>query len=250
MTADRTLRLAEMFASSQGEGKLAGTPSVFIRLSGCNLRCWFCDTPYASWSPEGPQFSVSELVRETLATQLRHVVLTGGEPFLQPAIEELTQELAANGLHITIETAGTVLRPVTCDLVSISPKLASSGPLKHATAGVELGISSNRSTNSHRWAVLHEERRWQPSVIRELIDFAADWQLKFVIDSPADFEDLLTALNSLGPLPADHIWIMPQAIRVDQLDHQASWLRPLCHKHGFHFCDRWHLRWYGAKRGT
>src|SRR5688572_12191671 len=98
-----TLRIAEIYSSLQGEGLLTGTPSVFVRASGCNLRCWFCDTPYTSWKPEGEDWSVEEIVaevekrgRESLAVvdsdlrvasappktpdPVRHAVITGGEP--------------------------------------------------------------------------------------------------------------------------------------------------------------------------
>src|SRR5262245_8628508 len=59
-----TMHIAEVYCSLQGEGLLTGTPSVFIRASGCNLRCWFCDTPYTSWQPEGEDWSVEEIVEE------------------------------------------------------------------------------------------------------------------------------------------------------------------------------------------
>ena len=72
------LRICEIYASVQGEGLLTGIPSVFVRTSGCNLRCWFCDTPFASWAPEGPHLTVDEVLAKTLALELRHIVLTGG----------------------------------------------------------------------------------------------------------------------------------------------------------------------------
>ncbi|MFG0252257.1 MAG: radical SAM protein, partial [Phycisphaerales bacterium JB038] len=77
--ADTTnLPIAETFASIQGEGKLTGVPSWFIRVAGCNLRCTWCDTPYTSWSPQGASRSVDELVEEALNSGLKHAVLTGG----------------------------------------------------------------------------------------------------------------------------------------------------------------------------
>ncbi|MCU0721251.1 MAG: 7-carboxy-7-deazaguanine synthase QueE, partial [Pirellula sp.] len=102
------IRVSEIFHSVQGEGKLTGTPSVFVRTSGCNLRCWFCDTRYASWEPEGDQWSVPQIIDQVSKFPSKHVVLTGGEPMIFAEICELTAELRALGKHITIETAGTV----------------------------------------------------------------------------------------------------------------------------------------------
>src|SRR5258706_8851752 len=115
------MKIAEIFYSIQGEGILTGVPSVFVRTSGCNLRCQWCDTPYTSWNPEGREMTQDEILAEVRAHQPSHVVVTGGEPMIAPGIVELTQQL---GTHVTIETAGTVYKPVTCDLMSISPKLA------------------------------------------------------------------------------------------------------------------------------
>ena len=62
------MKVAELFYSIQGEGKLVGVPSVFVRASGCNLRCVWCDTPYASWNPEGDDVAVDEIVRRVKRT--------------------------------------------------------------------------------------------------------------------------------------------------------------------------------------
>jgi 7-carboxy-7-deazaguanine synthase len=120
------LKIAELFYSIQGEGSLVGVPSVFIRTSGCNLRCAWCDTPYTSWRPEGTDLELDGILDEVAAFPARHVVVTGGEPMIAPDIVALTGRLRALGRHITIETAGTVFAPVACDLMSISPKLANS----------------------------------------------------------------------------------------------------------------------------
>ena len=86
--------IAEIFHSLQGEGELTGVPSVFVRTSGCNLRCNWCDTPYASWKPEGKPFTVEQVVAAVQAYPLaRHVVLTGGEPMIAPEIRSLAEEL-------------------------------------------------------------------------------------------------------------------------------------------------------------
>src|SRR5580704_8413965 len=130
---------------------LLGTPSVFVRTSGCNLRCVWCDTPYTSWRPEGDELSLDQiLARVDTHAQARHVVVTGGEPLIAPEIVELTRRLRERGLHITVETAGTVYKAVACDLMSISPKLA-------------------HSTPEGEWAATHERLRIQLDALRGLI---------------------------------------------------------------------------------
>ena len=122
------MKISEIFYSIQGEGILAGVPSVFIRTTGCNLRCTWCDTPYTSWKPEGYQMMYGPMLTEVRRHWCGHVVLTGGEPMILPEIAELTEKIKAIDQHITIETAGTMYQKVVCDLMSISPKLSNSTP--------------------------------------------------------------------------------------------------------------------------
>ena len=122
------IRISEIFYSVQGEGILAGVPSVFVRVSGCNLRCSWCDTPYASWNPEGQERSVESIVETVRGFGADYAVITGGEPMIFPDVVALSHGLTSSGMHITIETAGTVFQPVACDLMSISPKLGNSTP--------------------------------------------------------------------------------------------------------------------------
>src|ERR1700741_3275509 len=110
------MKIAEVFYSIQGEGILAGVPSVFVRTSGCNLRCSWCDTPYTSWQPEGRELPLDQIVDAARAPGCHHGVVAGGEPMIAPEIVPLTERLRESGLHITIETAGTVFHPVSCDL--------------------------------------------------------------------------------------------------------------------------------------
>ena len=100
--------IAEVFASIQGEGQFTGVPSAFVRTSGCNLRCWFCDTPETSWRPRGEHREWQDVAREVAGLECPHVVVTGGEPMLQPGVVPLTRELRERGYVVTIETAGTV----------------------------------------------------------------------------------------------------------------------------------------------
>ena len=88
------MKISEIFYSIQGEGTLVGVPSVFVRTSGCNLRCAWCDTPYTSWEPQGAERGVASIVDEVAGYGASHVVVTGGEPMIAPEIEELTEELA------------------------------------------------------------------------------------------------------------------------------------------------------------
>lgn len=234
-TATRgTLRVSETFISRQGEGKLTGTESYFVRTSGCNLRCWFCDTPYASWQPGGETMSIEALVECAQRSGTQHVVLTGGEPMLPREIIPLSRALRRAGFHITIETAGTIDRPVACDLMSISPKFASSAPdaMEHA-----------------KWHQLHQQRRVPLDTMRRLIDRSPQFQLKFVVDSPADFAELTEIVERLQVAPVD-VWVMPQGSTSEAMDAAAPWLRPWCESQGFQYCDRMQIRWYGNRRGT
>ena len=224
------MRISEIFYSVQGEGILAGVPSVFIRTSGCNLRCSWCDTPYTSWKPEGEDLSLDAVIdRATAFPTARHVVVTGGEPMIAPGVVELSERLRAFGLHITFETAGTVFAPVTCDLMSISPKLANSTPE---------GVFHDR----------HEQLRLQPEVLKRLThDY--DYQLKFVVAQPSDLAELQAIVSQLNA-PADKVILMPEGITSDALTERGAWIAELCKQHGYRFGPRLHVYLYGNRRGV
>ena len=101
-TPNRKLRICEIYASVQGEGLLTGTPSTFIRTSGCNLRCWFCDTPFASWDPEGGYLTVEQVRQQCLDLKSDYIVLTGGEPMIHKALPGLCDQLKETKSHLTI----------------------------------------------------------------------------------------------------------------------------------------------------
>jgi len=168
------VQISEIFYSIQGEGRLAGVPSVFIRTSGCNLRCVWCDTPYTSWQPEGTVWPIVKILREVARHANRHVVVTGGEPLLARQIEELTDKLKQSGAHVTIETAATIYKPIAADLLSLSPKLANSTPWKKAGG---------------KFAKMHEQRRLNLPVIQRFIE-NYDYQLKFVVERREDFVEI------------------------------------------------------------
>ena len=231
------IKISEIFYSLQGEGQLTGVPSVFIRTSGCNLRCWFCDTPYASWKPEGGLESIETLVKKTLEFPCDHVVITGGEPMIVPELPTLCQQLHQIGKHVTIETAGTVIHdsPPYCDLMSISPKMSSSAP-----AETELG----------GWHKRHNESRERPEVIRKLIASACDYQVKFVVGSILDAEEAMEFAGQISQIEKSKLMMMPRGISSEEIDQQALWLVPWCRAKGVRYCDRTHIRWFGNRRGT
>jgi 7-carboxy-7-deazaguanine synthase len=234
------MRIAEIYASVQGEGLRSGRPSVFVRTSGCNLRCWFCDTPYTSWRPEGDDLSVEEVLDQVLALPEPDVVLTGGEPMLFAELVPLTEALRTAGRFITIETAGTLHLPVACDLMSLSPKLPGSGP--------ERSTAADRPPTAG-WVRRHEFTRHRPKVIRRLLA-EYDHQVKFVIDRPEDLPAVLAYRAEFPELAADRVHLMPQGIDPAELAARAAWIEPFCRDHGFRFCPRLQIAWFGARRGV
>lgn len=102
------LRVTEIFQSIQGEGLAVGRPCVFIRLAGCNLRCAYCDTPYALDHHSGEEFGIDEIIRRVRAYNTRLVQITGGEPLLQPFVYELMESLIGERFEVLLETGGHI----------------------------------------------------------------------------------------------------------------------------------------------
>ena len=223
--------ISETFTSIQGEGILAGVPSHFIRTSGCNLRCRWCDTPYASWEPEGERRSVEDLVDGAVASGMGHVVVTGGEPLIQREIAALTECLKDAELHTTIETAGTVDPPFHCDLLSLSPKTANSDP-------------SGRYYDRHRRVRLD----YGPTV--RLLERFPEYQIKFVVDGPDDLPEVQDVLAQLGASDPGRVLLMPQGQTADEVAGRATAVADLCRQYGFRYTPRLHLDLYGGGRGV
>jgi 7-carboxy-7-deazaguanine synthase len=240
------LRIQERFVSLQGEGTLVGVPSSFVRISGCNLRCGWCDTPKSSWAPEGEREQVAALIEWCLRGP-RHVVVTGGEPLLFPATASLCRGLRAHGRHVTIETAGTVwCEQLEADLISISPKLAHSTPW---TRAAELG--------KPKLAQRHERERLDLEVLRRLIA-SFEWQLKFVIRTHddavlasdlAEIEALLEGL-AITDERRDRVLLMPEGTDVDSLRAGYRRLVPICMQTGMRLGLRLHIELFGHTPGT
>ena len=153
---------------------------------------------------------------------------------LAGSITSLSKRLRSAGFHVTIETAGTVIREVDADLMSISPKFASSAP---------------DSDRHPAWNQRHESTRLPLSTIQQLIDQSVDYQLKFVVDSSQDYPELLDFLSQINH-DQNKVWVMPQGSTVEALNRAVYWLKPWCEERGFHFCERMQIRWFGNRRGT
>jgi 7-carboxy-7-deazaguanine synthase len=227
------VKISEIFYSIQGEGTLLGVPSVFVRTSGCNLRCTWCDTPYTSWNPEGSDMSNDAILQTVMDFGCRHIVLTGGEPMIAPGVADLTRLFRDAGLHITIETAGTVFAEVACHLMSISPKLANSTPTER---------------DGGRWAVMHERQRFQPDVLKKLMA-AHDYQLKFVVAAASDVVELESMRLELNA-PVEKVLVMPEGATREAMQQRGLWLAELCKQHGYRFSPRLHIDIWGDKRGV
>jgi 7-carboxy-7-deazaguanine synthase len=227
------LRIAEIFHSIQGEGSLVGVPSVFVRTSGCNLRCAWCDTPYTSWHPEGDDWTLERILAAVDAYPARHVVVTGGEPMISPMISLLTSRLKELDLHITIETAGTVYQPVTCDLMSISPKLANSTP--HRREG-------------GKWAAQHDRLRYQPEVLRKLMS-EHEYQLKFVVSAEDDLKEIEAIVRDTGA-DRSRVMLMAEGTSAEAIYERAGWIVEICKRERFRYSPRLHIDIWGDKRGV
>jgi len=217
-----------------------GVPSVFIRASGCNLRCQWCDTPYASWEPQGQQMPVAEIVSrvEALTPAVHpglHVVITGGEPMIMPEIEELCLALKERGKHVTMETAGTLWKAVRIDLASVSPKLANSTPLER---------------EGGRFAKAHEAQRINIPVIQKFIDESPDVQVKFVVSSESDLDEIDSIVGQLTGITPQDVLLMPEGVDAETLRGRAPWIGEVCKRRGYRYCPRLHVEMYGNRRGT
>lgn len=228
------MRVAEIYQSIQGEGFLTGTESVFVRASGCNLRCVYCDTPHTSWQPVGTDLSVDDIVDQVRSQDIDHVVVTGGEPMLFAELIPICDRLKAANLHITIETAGTLYLPVACDLMSISPKMRNSVPDAEVDA---------------KWHERHQRDRYAPRVIDRLTS-EFEYQLKFVVADPQDLPEIDEFLARHSDIPSQRIMLMPEGTTQERLQEIGKWLEPLCEQRGLVFCPRRHIEWFGFAAQT
>ena len=231
----------EIFASLQGEGRSAGLPCTFVRLSRCNLACSWCDTAY-TWHFEGDNrphrdgntfertvnqvvLSEADVAARIMVLGGNRLVITGGEPLLQGAA--LARMVALlKGHAIEIETNGTVaphaeLAPLV-DQYNVSPKL------RHSGNPAEIALLSERLQT---WSN-------EPKA-----------NFKFVISAPEDLAEVLE-LQAAYAIPASRIQLMPEGTTSAAIRARSAWLAPLALDHGLGFSDRLHIHLYGDTRGT
>jgi 7-carboxy-7-deazaguanine synthase len=224
------MRVSEIFYSLQGEGMLVGTPSVFVRLAGCPFRCRWCDTAYAWDFAAGDELDPGQIAEQVNLWPCRFVVLTGGEPLtgpdlsVRPGLVDLSHRLRAAGKHITVETSGVLFVPdLACDLMSISPKLANAGTQRADRLDLE--------------------------TMRRLMH-AYPYQLKFVVESPEDVEEVRRVLGQLGDLETAWVMLMPQASTPGELLRRSPAIAEACKQTGLRFGQRLHLLLWGRQRGV
>lgn len=231
------MKISELFFSIQGEGELTGVPSVFVRTSGCNLRCRWCDTKYASWKPEGENVTINDLVDKVCSYPARHVVISGGEPMIAKGIEEFTHLLKESGKHITIETAGTISpNGIQCDLASLSPKLSDSTP--------------KEGDINKEWIDRHESKRLDYDILSEWVN-SYNFQLKFVVSKEEEIKEIQNVINRIeGKIIPEKVLLMPEGVDPDTLRSRYDLLIDLCKENGYRLCHRLHIDLFGNTPGT
>lgn len=233
----------EIFESIQGEGPCSGQSVVFCRLSGCNLRCDWCDTDYTwdwdrySMSMEQRRLSVEEILSELLIFSNRHIVITGGEPLLQQ--KELSRlfglmQDAFQTWTIDIETNGTLIPETALDsyvsLYAVSPKL-------HVDQ--QRLFPDGSQLQSTIWNT--DALEWFAKCSRAVF--------KFVLLCSDDIEQICRFQTDYS-VSKDRIYLMPEGCTAQELDEKLMWLTPLSNLYGYKISDRSHIRKWGNCRGV
>jgi 7-carboxy-7-deazaguanine synthase len=231
MTLVDTLRLSEIFESIQGEGASAGSPSVFVRLATCNLRCTWCDTRYSwDWAryrydDEVRHVAVTDVAKAVLARPETHLVVTGGEPLLQDRAIVLLLGALPKERYVEVETNGT-LAPSRdlldrVDQWNVSPKLANSGE--------------------------PARRRLVPGALGALLSTGRAW-LKLVVEGENDLGEADALVRNLG-WPRERVLLMPQAASREDLVARTPLLARFADERGFGTSPRLHVERWGGRRG-
>lgn len=186
------LRITEIFLSLQGEARQAGWPTVFVRLTGCPLRCQYCDTAYAFQG--GEWWTVDDILAEVARQGVRHVCVTGGEPLSQKRCIVLLQRLCDAGYEVSLETSGAI------DIADVDPRVSR-----------VLDIKTPGSLEVHR-------NLWS-----NLPMLTAHDQVKFVICSREDYEWAKAIVEEHRLTEACEVWFSPSHAQVSPRE-LADWI--------------------------
>jgi len=236
------MKVVEQFKTLQGEGRYLGVPSYFIRTTGCNLRCaWknpndtitICDTPYTSFNPEkGSDLDIEQVLKTLKDSNIKHVVITGGEPTLQKDLSEVVNRFIEQDYHVTIETNGTRYVPdIPLAFMSISPKTGNS------YNQVEGSVESK----------LHQTNNSFMEPIGQFVKTNL-YQLKFVFSDERDIA-VIESIRGINKIPRRNIYLMPQGISREQFKEKEQKMFELCVKYGYNYSPRMHVDVFGNKRG-
>jgi 7-carboxy-7-deazaguanine synthase len=208
--------ISEIFYSIQGEGPNLGKPAIFLRLSGCHLRCSWCDSKYTWEMKSGKEMNTEEIVKELKKFPCEHLVVTGGEPLIQQqGLTEIFKKLP--NYYVEIETSGSLTSHLHdyIDQYNCSPKL------------------SNSENKQIRLEPLPHEKT----------------VYKFVVSEPENVEEIKKFIKQ-HKLPKDRIVLMPEGIKKRELADRSKWLVEICKKENFRFSPRLHINIWGNKRKT
>lgn len=270
--------IIELFNSIEGESVTAGEPTIFVRLSGCNLRCMFansiCDTAYSSFKVDKGKYCYQDVINLLEKHPLTpSVSITGGEPFLYP---EFVSELidicdGEYDKYIIVETNGSIVVDSELlkriDLLNISPKLSSSEPTQEKCE--KLGIKMSDAMKSHSHKRFNKEALWK------MITFAKDFRLKYVVGGQEDFEEIEKHIRELIDYDIsqrrekrqpfynnneEELWydmkfikpwnitLMPAGATNDQLNQNRRMVAEYCAEHGYNYTDRLQIVIWGTEK--
>ncbi|ARN56009.1 7-carboxy-7-deazaguanine synthase QueE [Sedimentisphaera salicampi] len=221
------MKISEIFYSIQGEGRLAGVPSLFIRTAGCPVNCPWCDTDYAKSFDAGEEMSVAQILRRADARDGSNVVITGGEPLIQEDLADLCYGLRAISPHITLETSGILpAGDLAVDLMSISPKL------------------SNAQNDEEK-----NFEHFYPEIISGLIEEYSS-QIKFVVSDLQDVLEAGRAVKEISAVGRADLMLMPMASTFEEYQLKAPEVAQYCLGFGYTFCPRLQLVLFGGGKGA
>lgn len=249
---NKALPINELYTCVQGEGSLAGFPTVAIRTTGCTHRCHFgeggwCDSWHSSIHPEKGKFSFQDIINIYEDNpQIKHMMLTGGSPTMHHAlVNELTHLCRTMDITMTIETEGShfIKTDYPIDLLSISPKFSNSVP--------EIGVKTPMGkVVDEKMVIQHNKYRMNILDIRRMIDYHRDYHIKPVLNPVKDSDSLrqLEYLIKQLDIPKNKVYIMPPGDNREELEKVYGEIMNFCRDNGYNFTGRPHIIAFDKER--